>query len=382
MSLMSVDELACENYFLETHCRNSSGRYVVRLPFKMAKSKELGYSKGLAISSQIRMENRFEKNPMLKEKYHNFIKESIQLRHMELVPEKDLLKPVNECYYMPHHAVIRESSTTSLRVVFNASQKSSTGVSLNDLLHTGPKLNSNLFDILIRFRKHLVCYVSDVEKMYRRILVNKKDRDYQRIVWRTDPKLPLKTYRMRVVTDGTSSAPFLAVRTVRQLAIDEKKKFPLAYDPLMHDLFMDDLVSGNKTISSAIEQIRDINNTFKSGGMHMRKWTSNIDEVLKEILPEDQQNTPIEFSQAEFVKVLGIQWSPLNDCFSFKVRLPPVEMEIETISFDPNMEKSFVLYLFLLIVGYVKDSNGAEDLLLQNSWNSDTLSPAHGANGV
>ncbi|KAJ6649016.1 hypothetical protein Bhyg_04248, partial [Pseudolycoriella hygida] len=117
---------------------------------------------------------------------------------------------------------------------------------------------------------------------------------------------------------NSAKTPFLAMRTVRQLAQDEREKFPLAFEPLMHDLFMDDLVSGNKTISSGIEQIRDINNNMKSGGMHMRKWTSNIDEVLKEIPPEDRQGKPIEFDKAEFVKVLGIQWSPSTDCFLFK----------------------------------------------------------------
>lgn len=162
-SLLSIDELACEKIFQDTHSRNKSGRYVVRLPFKVFKgTKELGYSRGLAISSQIRMENRFNKNPILKEQYVKFMEESIQHGHMELVPEKDLEKPTSQCFYMPHHAVVRESSTTSLRVVFNASQKSSTGVSLNDLLHTGPKLQSHLFDILIRYRKHFVCYMSDV----------------------------------------------------------------------------------------------------------------------------------------------------------------------------------------------------------------------------
>lgn len=307
-SLLSVDELACEK------------------PFKLAKdSKELGYSRGLAVSSQLRMENRFDKNPVLKEKYHDFMDQSIQMRHMELVSEEDLQKPPSECFYMPHHAVLRDSSTTSLRVVFNASQKSATGVSLNDLLHTGPKLQTHLFDILIRYRKHFVCYLSDVEKMYRRILVHKKDRDYQRIVWREDPKQPLRTYRMRVVTDGTSSAPFLAIRTVRQLAKDERQKCPLAYEPLMSDMLMDDLVTGNQDVASGIEQIRDINNIFNAGGMRMRKWASNLDAVLQEIPAEDRQTAPIEIGQAEFVKVLGIQWFPTTDSFGFKVRLPPVE---------------------------------------------------------
>ena len=58
---------------------------------------------------------------------------------------------------MPMHSVIKESSTTTkLRVVFDASAKSSTGISLNDTLQVGPTINPSLTDILIRFRKSKV----------------------------------------------------------------------------------------------------------------------------------------------------------------------------------------------------------------------------------
>lgn len=41
------------------------------------------------------------------------------------------------------------------------------------------------------------------------------------------------------------------------------------------------------------------------------------------------------------------------------------------------MEKSIVWYLVLILIGYVKDSDGAEESedLIQSSWNMDTLSP-------
>ncbi|KAJ6642629.1 hypothetical protein Bhyg_07582, partial [Pseudolycoriella hygida] len=124
----------------------------------------------------------------------------------------------------------------------------------------------------------------------------------------------------------TDSEVVLAIRTIQQLAQDERKQYPLAYDPLMNDLFMDDLVSGNKDILSGIAQIRDINNIFKSAGMRMRKWTSNVDAVLKEIEPEDRLNVAIEFAQTDFVKVLGIQWVPITD---YSVKKPWIRFHKE-----------------------------------------------------
>jgi len=58
-------------------------------------------------------------------------------------------------FYMPHHGVLKEtSSTTRLRVVFNGSEKSSNGVSLNDLLMLSPKVQDDLIDIIQRFWLH------------------------------------------------------------------------------------------------------------------------------------------------------------------------------------------------------------------------------------
>lgn len=48
---------------------------------------------------------------------------------------------VNTGYYLPHTAVIKESSTTNIRPVFDASGKAKGSHSLNDCLGKGPKFN-------------------------------------------------------------------------------------------------------------------------------------------------------------------------------------------------------------------------------------------------
>ncbi|KAH8354585.1 hypothetical protein KR059_008802, partial [Drosophila kikkawai] len=54
-------------------------------------------------------------------------------------------------YFTPHHCVLKpESHTTKLRVVFDASTVTSSGKSLNDLLHTGPTVQNTLRSILLR----------------------------------------------------------------------------------------------------------------------------------------------------------------------------------------------------------------------------------------
>lgn len=58
-----------------------------------------------------------------------------------------------------------------------------------------------------------VCFVADIEKVYRMILVDNEETDYQIMVWRNDVILELmKHYRLLTVTFGTASAPYFAIK--------------------------------------------------------------------------------------------------------------------------------------------------------------------------
>ena len=76
------------------------------------------------------------------------------------------------------------SSTNKLRVAFDASAKSASGVSLNDHLLVGPQLQKDLFGILIRFRFHQVALSADIAKMYRQVQLDDEDKDFHRVLWK------------------------------------------------------------------------------------------------------------------------------------------------------------------------------------------------------
>ena len=79
------------------------------------------------------------------------------------------------------HAVRKESSTTTkLRVVFDGSAKTSTGVSLNDIMLVGQTVHSSLINVLLRFRLYKIALVADVSKMYRAVHLDKNDEDLHR----------------------------------------------------------------------------------------------------------------------------------------------------------------------------------------------------------
>lgn len=142
------------------------------------------------------MERKFQRDPNFKERYVAFMREYQKLGHMEEIPETEVQADCTKSYYLPHHGVVKEdSSTTKLRVVFDGSCATTTGVSLNDLLLNAPNVNADLFDVLLRFRTYPVVFTADVEKMYRQVWVHRDDTDYQRIVWRESPDEPIRHFR-------------------------------------------------------------------------------------------------------------------------------------------------------------------------------------------
>lgn len=114
------------------------------------------------------------------------------------------------------------------RVVFDASSKDCQGISLNDCLLSGSKLQRNLVSILLRYRLYSVCFTMDVKQMFRQILVSTKHCDFQRILWRFSPSDPIQDYRLLTVTYGVSSSPFLAIATLLHLAKLYENKYPQA----------------------------------------------------------------------------------------------------------------------------------------------------------
>ncbi|XP_043498668.1 uncharacterized protein LOC122521971 [Polistes fuscatus] len=213
-SQLTPEELECEHDFKTTHARDLTGRYIVRI-FLNSSPKLLGDSQNTAHACLQRTLTRFRRDHLYQQRYMQFMREYEEAGHMtKLVDNSTLRKPH---YYLPHHGVFKpDSSTTKLRVVFNGSSTTSTGYSLNDLMHAGPNLMLNLFDLLIWIRRRKYLFATDITKMYRQIKIHPDDWDLQRILW-VDKQLKESHFLLTTVTYGTKSAPFLAVRTLLQL---------------------------------------------------------------------------------------------------------------------------------------------------------------------
>lgn len=312
---LSPENADCEEHFRSTVSRDQSGRYVVRLPLKSPASL-LGDSSRTALRCLERLRNRFNKEPVFRELYSDFLQEYQSLGHMVPVPESEINDfPV---FYLPHHGVLRESSqTTKLRVVFNGSSPSKGGTSLNDILHAGVKLQADVFDVLLWFRSHKVVFSSDITKMYRQILIHPDDRKLQRIFW-YDSSEQARPYQLTTVTYGLNCAPFLALRVIQQLITDEGHRYPKALPSVTKGRYVDDIFGGAASLDEAKEVMSQICQLCLAGGFPLQKWNSNSPELLSHLSLLSNQNASTVELDSSRIKVLGLCWQPPTDVFRFK----------------------------------------------------------------
>ncbi|GFV95640.1 DUF1758 domain-containing protein [Trichonephila clavipes] len=225
------------------------------------------------------LERKLHSNNQLKEQYTEFMEEYQNLGHMTPLAS-DVKSPH---YFLPHHGVINDnSSTTKLRVVFDGSFKSTNGNSLNDILLTD-------------------------------------DACFQQIFWRKSPEEPLVIFKLNTVTYGTSCAPFLAIRTLKQLCEDEKHRFPQAAKLAKDHFYVDDLLAGADSVDSARKIVYELQNLMSAGGFELRKWSCTHPEVLSDLPNTLKTNiSSHSFDEESTQKILGLLWDLNED--SFKVR--------------------------------------------------------------
>ena len=179
------------------------------------------------------------------------MKEYMGLGHMTVVTKgKPSTKSDN--FFLPHHGVWKEaSSTTKLRTVFNGSSKFRTGESLNDLLYSGPNLLTHPVDLVCSVRKYKIALSADVEKMFRQIGVDKRDRKFQTILWRSNPSDEIGMYLLNTVTYGLTCSSYLAIRVLLQMANDHEQEHPVAADVVRKEMYTDNVLTGAHSIIEA-----------------------------------------------------------------------------------------------------------------------------------
>ena len=216
-------------------CKES--RYEIGIPWKDSEPK-LPENYDMALKRLENTEKRLNRNPELAKSYHETIQKYMDKGYVEKV--SDNCGEIPGQWFLPHFPVIKpDKDTTKVRIVFDASAKNE-GVSLNDAIYQGPKLQRDLFDVLLRFRKYPVAVVCDIAEMYLQIGLKKSDRPYHRFLWRSEPEKPPDTYQFNRLVFGVNCSPFLAQLVSQKHASVLVNEYPMAAETVLKSTYMDD----------------------------------------------------------------------------------------------------------------------------------------------
>ncbi|XP_055859109.1 uncharacterized protein LOC129921330 [Episyrphus balteatus] len=168
---------------------------------------------------------------------------------------------------------------------------------------------------------------------------------------------------MNTVTFGTASAPYLAIKILKKVADDESDNFPEGAKVVREDMYVDDLISGADSIEEARKERDEASQLLASAGFNLRKWTSNVKELVEDIQVQDRElDFELPFNLSNHVKALGIKWFPIDDCFSYQNLQPSTEATtkrsiLSTIAklFDP--------------LGWISPCVVTAKIIMQRLWN-------------
>lgn len=349
-----IEHELVEQIFQETHYRDEQGRFVVEIPMN-PNVEELGSSRAIALKRFFMLERKFEKDEAFKQQYVEFMREYESLGHMRLATEEPL--PDEPVYYIPHHGVI---SSGKFRVVFDGSCKTDKGISLNDAQMIGEKLQRNLFEHIMRFRRHRIGIIADIKKMYRMVKIVPKQWNVQRIFWRENKYEPIKEYQLIVVTYGLASSAHCAVRAMNEGAKTFREKYPEAVQSIENNFYMDDGMFGAETTSKAIKLAKEIKYVLSTAGFELCKWRSNDNELLEALAGVAGQS--VSLSNEEHTFVLGLKWLTHSDEFAYEVKQEEISGNLTKRNIlgkiaqfhDPN--------------GYIEPVIASAKCLIQNLW--------------
>lgn len=363
-TMNEASDVLCE---FKRNVKFKEGRYEVALPWK-DNGGRLDDNKTQAMKRLLALGMKLRRHPEFGQQYDSTIRSYMTLGHAERV--KEIGPSSFPVYYMPHHAVIRsESTTTKVRVVFDASSHGPEYTSLNEHLEKGPRLLADLTTLLIKFRLHPIALTADIEKAFLQICIREQDRDALRFLWfkqvpsDENPKPEVEEWRMTRVPFGTTASPFLLNATLQHHLRLVSGSFRDTAALLAKSFYVDDLLVGADTDQEAQRVFTEANAILESAGMRLRKWTSNSTH-LQQLFEQEEGITSTDGT----LKILGMVWEPRRDLMTIASK--------SVLSFfdkDRNSKRS-VLHTVARIfdpLGMIAPFTVQAKILFQELWKRD-----------
>ncbi|XP_054591066.2 uncharacterized protein [Nothobranchius furzeri] len=299
--------------------RDDTGSWVAPLPFKEPR-RRLPNNKEHAVKRFESLQCQFRRKPEMQKQYVVFMERIIANGHAEVAPP---LREDEECWFLPSFGVYHPQKPNQIWVVFDSSAQYC-GVSLNDVLLTGPDLNNSLLGVLLRFRKERVAILADIQQMFHCFLVHGNHRNFLQFLWHedNDPKKAVIDYRMKVHVFGNSPSPAVAIYGLRRAIAEGAEKYGTDTVKFVERHFYVD--DGLVSLPSEVEAINLLQRTQASlaeSNLRLHKFVSNGPAVTGAFPPEDCvpliKDLDLSGETPPMQRSLGLLWEIGLDTFTF-----------------------------------------------------------------
>ena len=228
-------------------------------------------------------------------------------------------------------------------------------------MEKGPNLLQLLPDIILRFRKENIGFVSDIRKAFQMIEISERDRDFLRFLWWEDfTEKKLKAYRHRRVVFGVNCSPFLlgSVIEVHLSQVPEEDRH--IANMLLESFYVDNCVASVDSLEE-YENFKDQTTRIMSeAGMELRQWASTVVGISD---CNKMRNDNCVDAEQLIIPVLGLRWDRLQDSLFCDISASPVDIEMVT----KRTVLSAISRIFDLI-GFTVPALLPPKSLLQESW--------------
>ena len=213
-------------------------------------------------------------------------------------------------YTLPWRVVYSDSISTAVRPVFDGTMQPSEGSAINDILAKGANNMNNLVEILLRWFVKKFAYHTDISKCYNGVKLHKSHWRYQLYLFEKnlDPKLKPKFKVIKTCIYGLRPSGYQAERALRMIAETYFAEYPMAYDIIHRDMYVDDCLSGENILEERVKATEQLQDCLAKGGFTLKGYTFSGDAPdLK--LSKDGKS----------INATGLKWFPEGDFLMFNI---------------------------------------------------------------
>ncbi|XP_056393184.1 uncharacterized protein LOC130285449 [Hyla sarda] len=317
---MSIEDKLFLDIMHNGFVKDETNSWVAPLPFRSPRQR-LPNNREQALKRFSSLKHNLQRKQEMRNHFFTFMKKIFENGHAEIAPK---LKDFEECWYLPMFGVYHPKKPGQIRVVFDSSAKFE-GVSLNDVLLTGPDLNNKLMGVLMRFRNDSIAFTADIQQMFHCFLVKKEDRNFLRFLWYRDNDLSKEVieYRMRVHIFGNSPSPSVAIYGLKRSAQEGEAEYGSDVRKFVEkDFYVDDCLKAMPSNETAINLLRRAQEMLAYSNLRLHKIASNSQELIEAFPSQDRcsdlKDLDLGTDPMPVQRSLGHLWNLKSDTFIFQ----------------------------------------------------------------